>query len=308
MKPNIVTMNILKVVEHHITSMPIKQGIIGIQLPGMVTTDELITVQSDAFSLPYLVPYDLQIAIIPPPLTGIFDASSEEDVKAIGGRVHRDRLDGIRYNRVYIALYWDDLGHLNAHHHDIFFNAIGNQHDGYRVSISDNREFGGDKFVVANQMKAVVSHVETAKFSDEPIDMMFSIKSLINRTDIPWWMELPEPVSDKTHLAEQLLAVINNNQAQLRVIESTVKEKLRLNEFDPSLVMTFAYPPTGISATLQPGGNKRNTSLKSVRLQIGSIYFYFGIEQGIYIDWVTLIIKQLECFINYPDLYDKGTV
>lgn len=148
----------------------------------------------------------------------------------------------------------------------------------------------GDKFVVANQMKTVV------------------LKSLINRTDIPWWMELPEPVSDKTHLAAQLLAVINNNQPRLREIESTVKEKLRLNEFDPSLVMVFAYPPIGISATLQPGGNKRNTSLKSVRLQIGSTYFYFGVEQGINIDWVTLMIKQLECFINYPDLYDRGTV
>lgn len=84
-----------------------------------------------------------------PGLEATFDYTHSHEiiitVKSIGGRVQRDRLDGIRYNRVYIALYWDNLGSLNAQHHDIFFNLEEHKvSGGYQVSISDNREFGGD--------------------------------------------------------------------------------------------------------------------------------------------------------------------
>lgn len=140
MQTKLMSLTINPIIEHYLGQNPIEQGIVGIQLPGMVSVDIIDSVVSELF-----YQSDLQVVIIPPPLTNVFNPIHDKDVKAIAGRVQRDRLDGVRYNRVYIALYWNELGSLNAHHHDIFFNfeehkVLG----GYQVSISDNREFSGD--------------------------------------------------------------------------------------------------------------------------------------------------------------------
>lgn len=140
MQTKTTSLTINPIIEHHLKQNPIAQGIIGIQLPGMASVTSINSVVSELF-----YQSDIQVVIIPPPLVDVFSSYIDKDVKSIGGRVQRDRLDGIRYNRVYVALYWDDLGSLNSQHHDIFFNfeehkVLG----GYQVSISDNREFGDD--------------------------------------------------------------------------------------------------------------------------------------------------------------------
>lgn len=171
MQTKLMSLTINPMIEHYLEQNPIEQGIVGIQLPGMVRSTTINSVVNALF-----LQRDIQVVIIPPPLTSVFSSGVDKAIKAIGGRVQRDRNDGIRYNRVYIALYWDDLGSLNAHHHDIFFNFEENKgFGGYRVSISDNREFGGDKFVLANQMKTVTESVISGKKCD---DMLFSRKSL----------------------------------------------------------------------------------------------------------------------------------
>jgi hypothetical protein len=57
--------------------------------------------------------------------------------------------------------------------------------------------------------------------------------------------------------------------------------------------------------------NKNNPNLISLPEDVLGIYLYQGAMSEIvkgYDIWVTLMIKQLECFINYPDLHDRGTV
>lgn len=140
MQTKLISLTINPIIEHYLGQNPIEQGIIGIQLPGMSSVTSINSVVNELF-----YQGDIQVVIIPPPLIDIFSSFVDKDVKSIGGRVRRDRLDGIRYNRVYIALYWDNLGSLNAHHHDIFFNLEEHKvSGGYQVSISDNREFGDD--------------------------------------------------------------------------------------------------------------------------------------------------------------------
>lgn len=46
--------------------------------------------------------------IIPPPDTDWFNMLNQKDVIALAGRVARDRIDGVRYNRLFVALYTED--------------------------------------------------------------------------------------------------------------------------------------------------------------------------------------------------------
>jgi hypothetical protein len=46
--------------------------------------------------------------VIPVPDTDWFDMDVPEQVTALAGRVARDRIDGVRYNRLFIALYHED--------------------------------------------------------------------------------------------------------------------------------------------------------------------------------------------------------
>jgi len=106
----------------------------------MIICKDLDMVQQSLFDIPGETNYDLQIVIVPPPLIGVFFASSEKDIKAIGGRVQRDRTDGIRYNRLYVALYWDDLGKSNIEHHDVFFDVTITPTGAVETVITDNRK------------------------------------------------------------------------------------------------------------------------------------------------------------------------
>lgn len=127
-------------ISDYLNEKPLKQGIIGIQVDSMINCKDLDMVQQSLFDIPGETNYDLQIVIVPPPLIGVFFASSEKDVKAIGGRVQRDRTDGIRYNRLYVALYWDDLGKSNIEHHDVFFDVTITPTGAVETVITDNRK------------------------------------------------------------------------------------------------------------------------------------------------------------------------
>lgn len=81
-------------------------GIIGIVYPrwlGVVEEQEFHNWLISEFtpSGPYHV-------VIPVPDMDWFNMGAPEDVTALAGRVARDRIDGVRYNRLFIALYHED--------------------------------------------------------------------------------------------------------------------------------------------------------------------------------------------------------
>lgn len=92
----------------------IKQGIIGVLAPYLGTVEEMEFYRS-LFSIK-----DVQLVIIPPPDRAWFDKFNKGQMEALAGRVIRDKTDGIRYNRVYVAIYDDALPEHVITSHDIF--------------------------------------------------------------------------------------------------------------------------------------------------------------------------------------------
>lgn len=289
MQTKLMSLTINPIIEHYLEQNPIEQGIVGIQLPSLVSADTIYSVVNELF-----LQCNIQVVIIPPPLTSIFSSGVDKDIKAIGGRVQRDRNDGIRYNRVYIALYWDSLGSLNAHHHDIFFNFEEHKvSGGYQVSISDNREFGGDKVVLANQMKTVVDTV-TQLGEEKPADVLFSHKSLVLRKPDDWWIEFPEHVDTKL-LAGSLLSIIKDNLNELNYMEQSIKSQLTTGSLHQGIIQTFDITPSTVRVII--ASTERG---KVIRLQIGSVQFFFNeTHTGIH-NWTQLMIDQLEAHLNLP--------
>lgn len=77
-----------------------KQGNIGINMPALITGgdyDELL----GWLRIPHT-----QIIIVPPPDTDLFDVREVDKVDALARLSTRWRDDGLRYNRVYLCLYW----------------------------------------------------------------------------------------------------------------------------------------------------------------------------------------------------------
>lgn len=78
-------------------------GIIGIQIPfapGSVELDEF-----NSYLTECLKEYDTDIVIITEPKPKWFHHKDKVQMEALARRVNRDRNDGIRYNRLFIALY-----------------------------------------------------------------------------------------------------------------------------------------------------------------------------------------------------------
>lgn len=295
MQTKLMSLNINTVIENYLSQNPISQGIIGIQLPGMVSTDIINGVVNDLF-----YNNSTQVVIIPPPLTTVFDSGVDKDIKAIAGRVQRDKLDGIRYNRVYIALYWDDLGSLNSHHHDIFFNfEERGKLGGYQVSISDNREFGGDvltlvkpragdKLVISNQMKTVLSQLDTNKVSGQPVEMLFSLKSLSLRGPADdWWIEFPE-FTDEKSMASNILKYLQDNKQIFTDVIWVIKDRITNDIFGVGVILEFPKY-NNIMATMIDGPSGR-----FVRIKVGMNYFFFSVERAIMFDWYKLMVDQLD--------------
>jgi len=294
MQTKTISLTINPIIEHHLKQSPIAQGIIGIQLPGMASVTSINSVVSELF-----YQSDIQVVIIPPPLVDVFSSYIDKDVKSIGGRVQRDRLDGIRYNRVYIALYWDDLGSLNAHHHDIFFNfeehkVLG----GYRVTISDNRDVGvdqvfgtettvsGDKLVIASQMKTTVDAL-ASQSQENSADVLFSHKSLMLRKPSDWWIEFPENTDQKL-ITVNVLKYIQDNEAMFARVIRQVKDRIVDGTFGMGIILDFPEYPN-VKATMEDGARG-----KFVVIKVGMVGFYFSTERTMFLDWHTLMIDQLD--------------
>lgn len=111
----------------------ISQGIVGIKVPQMGTVQEN-EFYSSLIQLNNLVGCDIQSVIVP-------DSRTLPDHEAsLERRVGRDRLDGIRYNRVYFALYNTDPCEKVKLAHDIFFDITDEQLTGrFVVSGIDTR-------------------------------------------------------------------------------------------------------------------------------------------------------------------------
>lgn len=294
MQTKTTSLTINPIIEHHLKQNPIAQGIIGIQLPGMASVTSINSVVSELF-----YQSDIQVVIIPPPLVDIFSSYIDKDVKSIGGRVQRDRLDGIRYNRVYVALYWDDLGSLNAHHHDIFFNfeehkVLG----GYRVTISDNRDVGadqvfgtettvsGDKLVIASQMKTTVDAL-ASQSQENSADVLFSHKSLMLRKPSDWWIEFPENTDQKL-MTVNVLKYIQDNEAMFARVIRQVKDRIVDGTFGMGIILDFPEYPN-VKATMEDGARG-----KFVVIKVGMVGFYFSTERTMFLDWHALMIDQLD--------------
>ncbi|QZA70522.1 hypothetical protein AH04_35 [Erwinia phage AH04] len=289
MQTQLVSLTIGPIVEHYLETTPLSQGIIGIQVPGFITVDDLNKLVTELFALG-IGTSEMQTVIIPPPQLGTFDASKKADVESIGGRVFRDRNDGIRYNRVYIALYWDDLGKLNSMRHDIFFQVEERQVGGYQVSITDNREFGGDKVVYGNQLKSVIGTL-ASQSEDKPVDMLFSLKSLMLRKPDDFWIEFPE-FTDEKLMAANLLKYVQDNEQIFTNVIWVIKDRISKGTFGVGIILEF---PKCLNIRVIMTDGPRG---KFVRIQVGMTFFFFSIDRPIIHDWVKLMINQLEAHMN----------
>lgn len=92
----------------------IKQGIIGVLAPYLGTVEEMEFYRS-LFGIK-----DVQLVILPPPDRAWFDKHDKGQMDALAGRIVRDKTDGIRYNRIYVAIYDDALPQHVKEAHDVF--------------------------------------------------------------------------------------------------------------------------------------------------------------------------------------------
>lgn len=128
------------IIEKALSEYPIRQGIIGILL-----TSDLGTVQNYEFidslyNINKILNYDVQPVILPPPDKNHFIVTDKDKMDALRRRVERDHTDGVRYNRLYIAVYTETPTDPVIKAHDIWFKVESNPHYDFRVTMSDNRE------------------------------------------------------------------------------------------------------------------------------------------------------------------------
>ena len=123
----------------------IQQGIVGIRIPthiGVVEEHEFVT---GLFNIEKAVDYEIQQVIIPPPSFVHFDNTDKTQMEALVRRVQRDHDDGIRYNRVYLAVYNDYVHTSVMHAHDIFIEIDCTQlrfqatYNDYRTQVTDEK-------------------------------------------------------------------------------------------------------------------------------------------------------------------------
>lgn len=145
----------------------------------------------------------------------------------------------------------------------------------------------GDKFVVANQMKNVLSQVDINKVSDQPVDMLFSLKSMALRTPVDWWIEFPE-FTDEKRMAVNILKYVQDNEKMFTDIISIIKDRITNNTFGVGIILEFSkYNNVMATMISGPRGN-------FVRIKVGMNYFFFSVERAITFDWYKLMVDQLD--------------
>jgi hypothetical protein len=135
----VVTHHPLNTVDRLIGKSDLYQGIIGIQIPPMISVNDLAKFYSEVLFHTQSPIDDRQYIVIPQPSKDLYDLhSGSAGMAALVDRIRREKLDGIRYNRIAIAIYWDDAGIVTKDEHDLFFELAGDDKDGYAVVTHDN--------------------------------------------------------------------------------------------------------------------------------------------------------------------------
>lgn len=145
----------------------------------------------------------------------------------------------------------------------------------------------GNKFVLANQMKSVVSQVDTSKISDHPVDMLFSAKSMALRMPSDWWIEFPENTDQKL-MTVNVLKYIQDNEAIFARVIRQVKDRIVDGTFGMGIILDFPEYPN-VKATMEDGARG-----KFVVIKVGMVGFYFSTERTMFLDWHALMIDQLD--------------
>lgn len=115
----IVGLELPEILQIAINTSGIKQGIVGIHLPRMGTVEEHEFLTS-LFYLNQDTGLEQQVVVLPAITTKWFSVDDKEQMDALARRVERDKLDGVRYNRVFIALYNDTYPDKVKAAHDVW--------------------------------------------------------------------------------------------------------------------------------------------------------------------------------------------
>lgn len=112
-----------------------KQGIVGIELPDMGTTD---TYETLGQILGTREINGIGVCVIPEPVFEFLNSPVEDRSQDLLRRIKRDRIDGIRYNRIYIALYERNFPEELKKAHDVFV-TITDKGPRYKGIIEQNQ-------------------------------------------------------------------------------------------------------------------------------------------------------------------------
>lgn len=108
-------------VKKELAESNLKQGLVGIQLPSMVHKKDYEKLIKELGYMGQSIDSDAQVLVLLP--TKPTTESGEND------RARRDRNDGIRYNRLYISVYWDVKPTSIIDKHDLFFDIKESMRD-----------------------------------------------------------------------------------------------------------------------------------------------------------------------------------
>lgn len=127
--------------EKVLSDYPIRQGIVGVYVqPDVLGTVEHYEFLDGLYRINEVLNYDIQQVILPPPASHHFVISDNEKMDALRRRVERDQLDGIRYNRVYFAIYTEQPPESVIKAHDIWFDVEEGMDYPSRAVVTDYRE------------------------------------------------------------------------------------------------------------------------------------------------------------------------
>lgn len=130
-----VSYDIDNIVMNVLAESGIQQGIVGIKFP----TSLGIVQEQEFYTSLFHIQDGIQLVLLPPPLASAFNPNDKTQMESLSRRIQRDHDDGIRYNRVYIAVYHHDMSDLIIPHHDLFVE-LSPYHFELMGTVTDNRK------------------------------------------------------------------------------------------------------------------------------------------------------------------------
>lgn len=127
------------IIQKALNSLQPQQGIIGIHIPTDLGVVEDYELKMDLFDTVDNVNYEIQVIVLPQPSAKHFSVSNSMQMEALKRRVERDKIDGIRYNRLYLAVYTECPPSSVIETHTIWI-ATHKEHFEFVGTIKDYRE------------------------------------------------------------------------------------------------------------------------------------------------------------------------